>query len=118
MQQPWFPPSPGQVEALQVLHTPCMQLAAPQFTHAWPLVPHCAADSLVTQLFCEQHPLLHEVESHTQPVAVQCWPLEHWPPSLLVEHAQAPDAVHESAREPHELHWPPVAPQYDLEVGE
>ncbi|MCA3012385.1 MAG: hypothetical protein INH41_08295 [Myxococcaceae bacterium] len=86
---------------------------APHAAHAAPPAPHCAVDGLATQVFPEQHPDGHDVASHTQLPDTHRCPVPHAAP---VPHAHPP-AVHRSARAPHVVHAPPLAPHCAAVVG-
>ena len=61
----------------------------------------------------EQHPLAHEVESHTQlPLWHRC-PARHAGPPLQVH---TPDAEHPSPLDPHDVQEPPLTPQLAAEA--
>ncbi len=77
-------------------------------THADAFAPHACRDGVRVQLMPVQHPA-HDVASHTQLPATQCWPSAHAGP---VPHWQAPSTEHESAVTPsHESHDAPAVPQ-------
>jgi hypothetical protein len=81
---------------------------APHAAHVPPGAAQAAMESGV-QTFPVQHPVGHEVESHTQVPPEQCSPRAHGAP---VPHWQVPLAEHVSARTvSHATHVAPAAPQ-------
>ncbi len=91
------------------LHWPPLQVSAFALSHATqvdPLVPHAPVVG-VWQLLPEQHPVGHDVASHTQLPDTQCWPAAHTAPE---PQAHWP-LVHRSAFEvSHAAHAAPLVP--------
>jgi len=83
-----------QLDELQVLHTPPLQLPGVQSWQAPPLVPQAVSVVPVRQLVPEQHPFAHEVPSQMHALLKQRWPVPH---AELAPHWQVPLAVQLSA---------------------
>jgi len=99
-QQPWLPPSPGQVLGPQLLQAPPAVQLSPveQAMHALPPAPHWEDDVEVTHWpVLEQQPLQPDWVSQTQPVALQRWPLGQTPPSAVLLHEHLPAVLQWSA---------------------
>jgi hypothetical protein len=99
---------PGQLPALQPLHTPPEQVCAPQSWQAAPPLPQAVFELPVTQVNPEQHPFEHDVPSQTQVPARQRWPAAQTGPA---PQAQVPLARQRSAVIPQAVQAPPLPPQ-------
>jgi hypothetical protein len=93
----------------QVPHAPLLQSSPDgQGVQEEPPRPHAVASGLVLQLLLElQHPLAHDVASHTHAPPTQCWPAAHGAP---VPHAQLPPAQVSARTESQATQAEPVAP--------
>lgn len=66
---------PGQLVASQPEHTPPSHVSPGRHAlHARPPLPQAAVSVPVRQLAPSQHPVGHDVPSHAQAPATQCWP--------------------------------------------
>jgi hypothetical protein len=100
---------PGQLEALQPLHTPPAQLWEPQSWQAAPPLPQVASALPGRHVIPEQQPFGHDVPSHTHVPPKQRCPVPQAAP--LVPQAQTPPDRQRSAVMPQAVQSPPEVPQ-------
>jgi len=99
----------GQLVELQPLHVPFVQVWPPgQVWQAPPPVPHEGPVSPGRQLPFEQHPVGHDVPSHTQVLPMQRWPGAQ---AAAPPQRQVPADEQLSARSSQVTHVDPASPQ-------